>query len=541
MCEVYRSTFEMAMPLIADAVKNAAFVVIDTEFTGLVFSAQSKPSLFDTVEERYLKLKKAVTEFMPSQIGLSAFVKVPNENKYISHSFNTYLFPQSFGPVDVRFSCQASSLEFLSKHKFDFNKFAYEGVSFLNEVQEKAVKAHIKSQSVNKGLERDLDEALLQKHCSRVAEWLVHKSEGDTFILERDKESKRVETYLLQIEIRQRFPNVWTTESGFGDIVVEKVSAERRETLEKVRGECEVTDHDRVLNSLLGWTRVFRLLIDHQKPLIGHNMLMDLMFLFDKFYNPLPDSYGAFKKQLHELFPVLFDTKHIVLSSKEMFENTGLLESTALSDLYMAFDSSKGKFHTVCSPGIVHAEGFDRYKEQILPHEAGSDAFQCGYLFLRLAHILHFRDVKSTDVEPCSFRDYLHSLKSFQNQVNVIRGTVNHLNLDGADPVSRRPELIFVKSRKSSYSLSSIQLAKWFSAHGSVDVRLLGKQRALIATGNHRCAKDILKAFKKHELIYVTKYSPWKHSLLARNALLAGAVASGGICLWILWSSRKSS
>lgn len=26
MCEVYRSTLEMALPLIADAVKNAAFV-----------------------------------------------------------------------------------------------------------------------------------------------------------------------------------------------------------------------------------------------------------------------------------------------------------------------------------------------------------------------------------------------------------------------------------------------------------------------------------------------------------------------------------
>ena len=56
------------------------------------------------------------------QIGLSFFVHSDNQNSYESNSYNFYVCPRSFLNHDPRFLCQASSLEFLAEHKFDFNK-----------------------------------------------------------------------------------------------------------------------------------------------------------------------------------------------------------------------------------------------------------------------------------------------------------------------------------------------------------------------------------------------------------------------------------
>ena len=50
------------------------------------------------------------------------------------------------------------------------------------------------------------------------------------------------------------------------------------------------------------------------KPLIGHNCFLDLVKLFHQFFNHLPVKYKDFKKQIHHLFPIIFDTKNICLN-----------------------------------------------------------------------------------------------------------------------------------------------------------------------------------------------------------------------------------
>jgi hypothetical protein len=40
----------------------------------------------------------------------------------------------------------------------------------------------------------------------------------------------------------------------------------------------------------LGFTRIVDLMADLKKPLITHNGIMDLMFLYDKFYRTLPET-----------------------------------------------------------------------------------------------------------------------------------------------------------------------------------------------------------------------------------------------------------
>lgn len=57
------------------------------------------------------------------------------------------------------------------------------------------------------------------------------------------------------------------------------------------------------------------LLISAKKPLIGHNMIYDVGFIFNQFYDDLPNSYDLFRKNWLELFPICYDTKVLSVST----------------------------------------------------------------------------------------------------------------------------------------------------------------------------------------------------------------------------------
>lgn len=541
MVEVVRSNFKEIFPQIEESVRQCDFIAVDTEFTGLRISDQVKSSLFDDGAERYRKLRRTISQITVSQLGLSIFEKNSKEDKYEVKTFNFFLCPQSFGPVDDRFFCQASSLEFLCKFNFDFNKFIYEGIPHLNEVQEQQIRDHIASKAMFTGLERNLDERAILKICSRVAEWLVGKEEESKLTLQKE-DMEGIKMYLLSMELRGRFPTIWTSINREEKCIeIERVDEERRQELEKMETEDQRLQEEKLIENMLGFTRVFRAVKHLKKPLVGHNCMMDLMLIYDKFYRPLPASYKEFKLHFNAMFPRIFDTKHIASTLRREMEKTNLLQYTNLGDLYTDLEGEKGRDLVIHPPAIVHADGFDKYKSAQLPHEAGSDAFMCGFVFLRLAHTLTFKDMKSTEVIPCSFRRYLQTMEVYSNKINIIRATVNNINLAGEDEASNRPELLYVKSRMFKKSLNIDQLAKWFSPYGSVDVKEYSRSTALVAAGNYTCARDILQAFQKHKKIYVTKYSVWRHSPVVRGILWSGVLLSGGIFLLAMLSDEKKT
>jgi len=80
-------------------------------------------------QQRYQKLKTNASSFTISQFGLSAFKWDAEANRHVARTWNIYLFPRTHRWCDRRFSCQASSIEFLTEHHFDFNKFIYQVVA----------------------------------------------------------------------------------------------------------------------------------------------------------------------------------------------------------------------------------------------------------------------------------------------------------------------------------------------------------------------------------------------------------------------------
>lgn len=68
---------------------------------------------------------------------------------------------------------------------------------------------------------------------------------------------------------------------------------------------------EKLMNYLLGFSRIISLLEEYQKPIVGHNMFMDLVLLHNQFIGPLPNKYAQFKSNISKTLPNLYDTKYI--------------------------------------------------------------------------------------------------------------------------------------------------------------------------------------------------------------------------------------
>ena len=66
--EITRHNFAEKLPVIEEAIKDASFIAIDGEFTGL-HDDTSKQSSLDTPAERYAKSRNSVRKFLLVQFG----------------------------------------------------------------------------------------------------------------------------------------------------------------------------------------------------------------------------------------------------------------------------------------------------------------------------------------------------------------------------------------------------------------------------------------------------------------------------------------
>ena len=63
----------------------------------------------------------------------------------------------------------------------------------------------------------------------------------------------------------------------------------------------------------LGFGHVMELLIQKCQadgcPVIGHNMIYDIIYVYNQFVGPLPATYAEFSQSWFKLFPMTYDTK----------------------------------------------------------------------------------------------------------------------------------------------------------------------------------------------------------------------------------------
>ena len=132
----------------------------------------------------------------------------------------------------------------------------------------------------------------------------------------------------------------------------------------------------------IGLRKIFDILVQSEKRVIVHNGLLDILYIYNTFFEPVPESHNNFKKKWTNLFPFLFDTKYIISTSNILTEKIG--QNTQLALCYEKLLDLKNS-----CPEIVMAEGFNRYEikeinEGIFSHEAGFDALMTGYIFFKI-------------------------------------------------------------------------------------------------------------------------------------------------------------
>lgn len=67
-----------------------------------------------------------------------------------------------------------------------------------------------------------------------------------------------------------------------------RVDKELRKILEEKEGDML---ENRLIDSYLGFSKIFKLIVDMKKPIVGHNVLLDLLFMHKQFHKQLPSEF----------------------------------------------------------------------------------------------------------------------------------------------------------------------------------------------------------------------------------------------------------
>ena len=131
-----------------------------------------------------------------------------------------------------------------------------------------------------------------------------------------------------------------------------------------------------------GIRKIFDFISTLEKKIIVHNGLLDILYIYNTFFEPVPEDHNVFKAKWLNLFPILFDTKYMIANSNILTKKLGL--NSQLAMCYEKLLNLKD-----VDPEILMAKGFNnRYeikelKDGIFSHEAGFDAFMTGYIFFK--------------------------------------------------------------------------------------------------------------------------------------------------------------
>ena len=416
--EVTRDNFTAVLPTVVEALSTCSFYAFDCEMTGLFVSenrssglAEGKPPAYiHDIEDRYEELVSSSSAFVINQFGLSVFheeTKDSNDDRdssndcarYTAKTFNFYTFPRPFEEHAPRFLSEAGSLQFLSEHKFDFNKWIYGGISYmpgklrdrkLKALEEEGAKNNQRSEIVPT---TEVDKMMVADLVKDVRAWLADSDAGETLLLSPVNSYQRALQYQ---ELRKdQFGCDPATFPGFYPEKVEIEGTNRamikltRATGEEIaRREREMAEARRqAVHDAAGFAAVLDAMRESGKPAVGHNLAFDIAYSIHSFVEPLPASWEEFRGSVVRQFPGgIFDTK--LISQNFVDQET----DTSLGPLY-------GELTNANESLVGHAEGYDMYDglgAGEAAHDAGYDAFMTGAVF---AHLLQLEETRKVGVE----------------------------------------------------------------------------------------------------------------------------------------------
>ncbi|KAJ1799413.1 hypothetical protein LPJ59_001845 [Coemansia sp. RSA 2399] len=391
--DVTRENFKTALSEFKRAIEACDFVAMDMEMTGLYENREQQPNRMDTKEERYAKLKRGVETYGVIQVGICMFTwteaaeeqrlhggsaeKSEGEEEggyYEARPFSFNVFPcTSVGrmPVEMHFGFKNTAFEFLARNSFDFNKWVYSGIPYLRSDDAERIRAERAALFTNRQVMAVADD--------RISRAFVRDFERALKVfVDSGERTMRYETangYQRKIvhDIVGRHDTLGTR--GL-DRNVEIFRATKKEMAKFAAKKLKLLDAS--IDDARGFCAVIDLLSKARKPVVGHNMPLDVLHAFSKFHEALPATSAAFEQAMSRFLPVLIDTKYIIESTpgiKARYRTSNLDEIAPMLEQEAARESSQ--------PLIRNHPRFTRHANQAM-HEAGFDAYMTGATFIRL-------------------------------------------------------------------------------------------------------------------------------------------------------------
>ncbi|CAN0163702.1 unnamed protein product, partial [Scytosiphon promiscuus] len=327
---------------------------------GLRLPGSAREKMMDTIQARYDLARGSCSQFMLTQYGICCFRYTPGDGgsdrddgsgegggsggdgHLEARPFNCYVAPSTSFGSDRVYSCQASSMNFLSKHGFDFQAWASHGVPFLSREEEKAVMEKLEARDavgaepaavrVHTSRDGTTIESLQEpekgmvKDALKKVEALLKESSGDGEYVQRSVKLGPMngrQRWLMYEFVGSSSPSIKLANlPGPADAKPMEIRTlcDDPEGRAKMEAKLRADERERQLGELrraVGFRRVLDVLFEAGKPVICHNGLLDLLHTYNKFVGPIPEGLDEGTRALHALLPRLFDSKVVMAKAVE--------------------------------------------------------------------------------------------------------------------------------------------------------------------------------------------------------------------------------
>lgn len=364
--DVVQSNFEEVVALLEATLPRTEFISVDCEMTGI----RGRPEMWlDSPQHRYGKLKFIASKYRLIQVGVALFYREAEELKVLPLNF--YVFPRD---PNANIVLEVGAVAFNRRNDMDFNKWIYEGIHYIDEYAEDMLHTRVygADNSTEITLIRQSDIEMFREINAKVHRWL----ESDETELELTSLNAFHRKYFYQRVVKD-FPNITSETCGDSKCPVLKLKKESAESQAELKEERQRLR----MQEALGFRRVFKLLITAKKPLLGHNLLVDLLFIYSSFQGKLPAELPDFQAMVHADFPEIYDTRHMYLSipgfrQQHETERTG----GSLTEIHNYLKQT-------VQVKLTLAAGCERYTGA-KAHEAAYDAYITGEVFLMLKTLI---------------------------------------------------------------------------------------------------------------------------------------------------------
>ncbi|KAL9097483.1 MAG: hypothetical protein Q9165_000379 [Trypethelium subeluteriae] len=173
------------------------------------------------------------------------------------------------------------------------------------------------------------------------------------------------------------------------------------------------------------WNRAKDLMKMRRPILVGHNLFIDLIYLYRTFLGPLPQTVEEYASIIHRLFPRVMDTKYIAT------HNVGRIKP----------DSSLDSLHMVLS--VTHP-AHKKYDAITAYHEAGYDSLLTACVLIRL----------STKLE--ALGSYEDAEKKLASENSTVEDDVEKSSSDDCETAEQESGLASLLSKRLSIASGAI-------------------------------------------------------------------------------------